>query len=159
MKKRAKFFAILLALITVASTISAFAFGKFDSEVATYDEYGYYAYFDFEEYDHTDHFAYFRSNAKNANGLSCDPFDFLLNQQGETHGTGSIEKDGDNTYYHFVQGGSGGAYPVLAVFGMVDENGNDAASESVKIFLLAFLSISASRLITGSVDKKHCSCL
>lgn len=126
MKKTAKFFVVLLAILMLSSAVSAFALGEFKSEASGYDQYGYYTYFDFENYAHSDHLAYFRGGSKNDNGLVCDPYGFVLTGQGNLFGTGSVvtEEDG-NTYYHFVQGGNGANYAVMAVFETVDPNGND----------------------------------
>ena len=125
MKKTAKFLGILLAILMVASTISAFAFGEFKSEAEIYEEYGYYTYFDFENYSHANHLAYFRSSSTNADKRLCDPAGFVLTSQGNIFGTGTLVTEGDNSYYHFVQGGTGANYAVMAVFDTIDKDGKD----------------------------------
>lgn len=113
MKKTAK---LLAMLITFVMLVSAFAVGTsadLGEYIADYDDYGYYAYFDFQNFstassDTANHHTYMRdANAKNANGLLCDPFDFMSNGNGNDKGVGeTVTEENGNVYYHFTASGA-----------------------------------------------------
>ena len=123
--KNCKIFALILTLIMLISALSVISFAETGKPTADYDNYGYYVAYDFENYvSGAHHYSYIKNrDSKNANGLLCDPYSFVLHTSGTESGSGVAVKDENgNTFYRHTTNGKAD-YNALAVLGLTDANG------------------------------------
>ena len=110
------------------SAFSVTSFAEMGEPIADYDDYGYYVAYDFESYvSGAHHYSYIKNrDSKNANGLLCDPYSFVLHTSGTESGSGVAVKDENgNTFYRHTTDIKDGTkdYNALAVLGLTDANG------------------------------------
>lgn len=108
----------------LVSAFSVISFAEMGEPIADYDNYGYYVAYDFENYvSGAHHYSYIKNkDSKNADGLLCDPYGFVLSNGTESGSGVAVKEDDGNVFYRHTTNGKSD-YNALAVIGLNDANG------------------------------------